>query len=130
VSADAGDDAAAPIAVLRRIAALVEAYAPPHDAMPFVAAVRRYEAGAAHGLTLDAALGLAARQGASGWWTIEARRRRDLKLRALRVTRFAHLKREEAARAIALLAQCRPSLFREYPAPRSVRHIVRILARR
>ncbi len=124
------DDRDASIALLRRVVALVEAYAPAPDADQFAAAVHRYEAGAALGVTLDKALGLAARQGGCGWWTREARRRRDLKLRALRVTRFAPLKREEAARAIALFAQCHPSLFREYPAPRSVRHIVRILARR
>jgi hypothetical protein len=118
-----------PIVVLRRVVAVVEAHAPPAVAARFVAAVRRYEAGAATGLTLDAALGLAAKQSACGWWTTEARQLRDVAIRAVRLTRFGDLSTVAAARAIVMLASRRPDLFRGCPVPRSYRQVMRILAR-
>ena len=123
------DGAGAPIALLRRIAAVAAAHAAPADAARFVEALRRYEAGAAQGLSFDGALGLTPRQSKRGWWTVEARQRRDVKIRALRVLRFAGLTEAAAAVAIVRVARAHPELFGDYPAPRSVRHVIRILAR-
>jgi len=121
---------ASAIAVLRRITAVVETHAQPADAVLFVNAVRRFEAGAADGVTLDAALGLAARQSQRGWWTIEARQRRDLMLRALRVTHFPTMNVKAAARALVDLGLKRPELFHGYRAPRSWRQVARIISPR
>jgi hypothetical protein len=47
------------------------------DAGWFAAALMVYEAGAGDGVTLDRAFGLAPTPGQEGWWTSEARTRRD-----------------------------------------------------
>lgn len=60
------------------------------------------EAGAAMGL--DLALGLG-KPGRHGWWTAEARERRNALLRELRRRQFPHLDDGEAARQIATLAR-------------------------
>jgi len=119
----------AAIALLRRLAAVAARHAAPDDAARFGVALARYEAGAAQGLTFDAALGLTPRQSKRGWWTVEARQRRDLKIRALRLLRFAELTDAAAAVAIVRLARAHPQLFGDYPAPRSTRHVLRILTR-
>lgn len=53
------------------------------DAAWFKAALMVYEAGAGEEVTLDRALGLAPTPGQEGWWTIEARTRRDALLREI-----------------------------------------------
>lgn len=62
--------------------------------------LERYLAGAADGLTLDLALGVSPEPGASPWYEIEARARRDAALRALREHHFADLSIRASARAI------------------------------
>lgn len=91
-------DGAAAIAKLRTIAArLVERDDP--EAAWFAAGLAEYEAGAAHGLTLDDALGLACRgPGERPWWAIEAQQRRDELIRAIDAQRFGHLPARKAAR--------------------------------
>lgn len=79
---------------------------PPDAATWLLSGAHRYvaaaEAGAAVGL--DVALGLG-RPGRHGWWTTEARDRRNALLCELRRRQFPHLDDGQAARQIATLAR-------------------------
>jgi hypothetical protein len=65
-----------PIFRLRRLAVRLAAEGD-DDSIWFASAVRVYEAGAAEGLSFDAALGLVPSPGKRVWWNIERRARRD-----------------------------------------------------
>ena len=82
---------------------------PPEAAGWLVAGAQRYEASARAGeaIGLDVALGLGV-PGRHGWWTVEARARRDDLLRELRGKRFAHLDDAEAARQIHAMVRLAP----------------------
>lgn len=79
---------------------------PPDAAGWLLAGGTRYIAAAEAGnaVGLDVALGLG-RPGRHGWWTVEARKRRDALLRELRQRQYPHLDDGEAARQIATLAR-------------------------
>lgn len=81
---------------------------PPSLAAWLIAGAQRYEGAAMAGdpMGLDVALGLG-RPGRHGWWTAEARARRNALLCELRARRFRDLDDGAAARAIAA-ALCSP----------------------
>jgi hypothetical protein len=97
-----------PIARLRRLAeVLAIAAADPacgpelaSDAEWFAAALRRYDHGAAAGIDLDRACGLAFSRGKSPWWETEAQHQRDALIRETHATYFAGLDISEAAEQI------------------------------
>lgn len=97
-----------PIGRLRRVAAASARGEPaaPEDAAWFVAAIQRYQAEcrSGAGISLDMALGLG-RHGSNGWWTVEARDRRNDLIRKIRHRHFAHLDDGQAARHIAAMAR-------------------------
>ena len=97
-----------PIARLRRLAAALDGgrRPVPEDRAWFLAGVRRYEAActASVAIGLEQALGLG-RHGARGWWSEEARERRDRLLVELRATHFPDLGDTAAAAAIERLAR-------------------------
>lgn len=92
-----------PINLLRQVAyhASYGLPLPAELAAWFVVGQQRYERAAQAGqpIGLDVALGLGA-PGRHGWWTLEARARRDSLLRDLRDVRFADFDDAEAARRI------------------------------
>lgn len=81
---------------------------PPSLAAWLIAGAQRYEGAALAGdpMGLDVALGLG-KPGRHGWWTAEARTRRNALLRELRARRFRDLDDCAASRAIAA-ALCSP----------------------
>ena len=89
----------APIARLRRVAAVLRANADP-DAAWLVAGIDRYQDEAGAGVTLDGMLGLSRRGGAGPWWIAEARERRDQAVREMRVIAFGEMEPPQAAVAI------------------------------
>ena len=92
------------IAALRRSAELLAALPDP-AAAAIAAALRRYEAEAPFGMTLDRALGLAPAPGKTPWWQAEASERRNAALRAIRDQHFANLGNTQAAREIATMGR-------------------------
>jgi len=92
-------DAAAPINRLRAIARrLVDRR--DVDGAWFMTALLSYQAGARHGLSLDAAFGLTPESGARGWWTEELQLQRDVLLRAIACEYFGTLSHRAAAAEI------------------------------
>jgi len=85
---------------LRHAAALLAGMADPAAAR-VAAALRRYEAEAAFGVTLEQAAGLARAPGKTPWWEVEKAERRAAALRAIRDKSFAHIGNIKAAREIA-----------------------------
>ncbi|MFI5020751.1 MAG: hypothetical protein ACHQRJ_03720 [Alphaproteobacteria bacterium] len=75
----------------------------PLDAKHFIAAAERYIAGAAAGMTLDRALGLAPAGGQRPWWCYERYQRRDDALRELGRKFSSCLKHSVVAAAIEQL---------------------------
>src|SRR5579872_426769 len=74
------------------------------DTTWFLDALRRYQAGGPSGLSFDRALGLVPEGGQESWWTVEARRKRDDLIRALREQHFPDIGVTRAAHRIAKLA--------------------------
>lgn len=67
----------------------------------FLTCLQEYEAGAPHGLTLDAAFGFRLNPGESAWYELEARTKRDTLLRVMRQRYFGGLSDRAAAAALA-----------------------------
>lgn len=89
---------------LRRAAALLAGMSDPAAAR-VAAALRRYEAEASFGVTLEQAAGLARAPGKTPWWEAEAIERRDTALRAMRDQHCAHLTITQAARQLATMGR-------------------------
>lgn len=92
------------IAILRRGADLLAAIPDP-AAQALADALRRYEAEAPFGTTLEQAAGLSRAPGQTAWWEAEAADRRNAALRAIRDQHCADLPITQAARHIATLGK-------------------------
>lgn len=68
----------------------------------FKSALDQYESAVCHGLSFDQALGLRLGPGATAWWEIEARRKRDMLIRAIFTRYFRGAKRRVSALAITV----------------------------
>ncbi len=95
-------DSLAAVEHLERMLVAMKRGAPiaPADAKRFMAAIVRYIAGAASGLTLDRALGLAPLAGRRSWWTERKYQDRDAIIQELRERYFAALSTDRAATAM------------------------------
>lgn len=93
-----------PIDDLREAARLLDAEGSP-AAKRVAAGLRRYEAMAKDGMTLDLALNLSPAPGHDAWWTVEAVERRNALIRELGSRCFADLPITRQAEEIAKVAQ-------------------------
>ena len=98
-------DPVAKMSTLRAVAARLERSADPAE-VELAAAIKAYDV-AAGMITMDEALGLSRCSGAGPWWRVEARARRDAKLRELHQEHFRDLELGEAAAEIVRQARRR-----------------------